>query len=295
MIEVRNVHKRYRSTVAVDDLSFSVPKGVICGFLGPNGAGKSTTIRMIMSIVRPDRGSIQVLGSDAWLVKDRIGYLPEERGVYRKMLVRDFLAYMGKLKGADAAGLKAKVARWLDRVELPHVATHRCEDLSKGMQQKIQFAAALVHEPELVILDEPFSGLDPVNADVLRDLVLELKAEGRTVLFSTHVLQQAEQLCDRFVLLDRGQKLLDATLNELRTTYDPRTVRVEWRDGTDPSGLSGVARAEPEGSAWALRVAEGVDPQAVLQAAATLGPVRRLEIQQATVEDVFRQHVRRQE
>lgn len=286
------MHKRFRSTVAVDDLSFEVPPGVICGFLGPNGAGKSTTIRMIMSIVRPDRGSIRVLGSDAWEQKDRIGYLPEERGVYRKMLVRDFLAYMAQLKGVERTGLAQKVTRWLDRVELPHVATQRCEDLSKGMQQKVQFVAALVHDPELVILDEPFSGLDPVNADVLRDLVLALKNEGRTVLFSTHVLQQAEQLCDRFVLLNRGHKLLDATLDELRTTYDPRTVRVEWRDPLDPSGLQGVRQAKRDGPVWSLAVDEGIDPQEVLQAAAALGPVRRIEIQQATVEDVFRQHVR---
>jgi len=291
VVDVRGITKSFRSVRAVDDLSLSVPQGTITGFLGPNGAGKSTTIRMIMSILRPDTGRIDVLGGDAWTRKDRIGYLPEERGVYRKMKVEDFLAFIAKLKGVTRRGMAERIQQWLERIELPHVAKMRCEDLSKGMQQKVQFAAALVHEPDLVILDEPFSGLDPVNADVLHGLIVSLRDEGRTVIFSTHVLHQAERICDRFVLINGGRKLLDSTIGEMRTQFAPRTVRVEFLAPVEELAIPGVERATGNGRDWRLLLAPDSDPQEVVARVTGFAPVRLVELGQVSVEEVFRQLV----
>ncbi|MBL8745505.1 MAG: ATP-binding cassette domain-containing protein, partial [Phycisphaerae bacterium] len=197
-IIIEGVTKRFRDKTAVDRLDLAVPAGSLCGFLGPNGAGKTTTIRMIMSIFFPDEGNIRVLGkASAVESKDRIGYLPEERGVYRKARVAEFLTYIARLKGVSGAGLQRKIDDWLERVALPGVQKKRCEELSKGMQQKVQFLAAVINDPELVILDEPFSGLDPVNARLMRHLIEEMHRAGKTIIFSTHVLHSAEQLCSR--------------------------------------------------------------------------------------------------
>ncbi len=185
---ISKVNKRFGSTHAVRDLDLDVPTGSLCGFLGPNGAGKSTTIRMIMSIIYPDSGSIDVLGSSAMSNKDRIGYLPEERGIYRKMKVGDFLIYMAKLKGVSGPNIRKDVTDWLERIDLPEVANKKCEELSKGMQQKVQFLASIIHDPDLIILDEPFSGLDPVNAELINHLVREMNEAGKTIIFSTHIL-----------------------------------------------------------------------------------------------------------
>ncbi|MGH7536089.1 MAG: ABC transporter ATP-binding protein, partial [Gemmatimonadales bacterium] len=257
---------------AVRDLDLDVPRGSLCGFLGPNGAGKTTTIRMIMSIIYPDAGSVEVLGGSALRSKDRIGYLPEERGLYRKMRVGDFLVYLARLKGRDPANLRAHVQSCLDRVALPDVMGRKCEELSKGMQQKVQFLAAVLHDPELLILDEPFSGLDPVNAQLLQDLIHELHQQGRTIIFSTHVLHQAEQLCDRIFLINKGVKLLDATLDEIRKRYDPRTIVAE--------PLNGSAAIEVE-------LEEGADPQSVMSGILARGAMRSVELRRLTLEEVF--------
>ena len=227
-IQLFGVGKSFGSTDAVRDLDLVVPQGSLCGFLGPNGAGKTTTIRMIMSIIYPDRGRVEVLGGNALKSKDRIGYLPEERGLYRKMRVGNFLQYIAKLKGVRRPDLADHVAKWLERVELPDVFSKKCEELSKGMQQKVQFLSSILHEPELLILDEPFSGLDPVNAELLNRIIRDLNEQGVTIIFSTHVLHQAERICDRIFLINHGVKLLDATLEEIRQRYDPRTVISWW-------------------------------------------------------------------
>lgn len=294
-IEIRNVTKTFGATRAVDDLSLSVPVGSLCGFLGPNGAGKSTTIRMIMSIIYPDAGEVQVLGSSALRNKDRIGYLPEERGVYRKMRVGDFLAYIAHLKGVASERLEQRIGDWLARVDLPDVQRQKCEELSKGMQQKVQFLAAVIHEPELLILDEPFSGLDPVNTELLRDLIFELHQAGTTIIFSTHILHQAEQLCDRFFLINKGRKLLDATLPEIRARFDPRTILAEpLEDGVDLRAIPGVADVQHNADqrTWELQLEEHADPQQIMQHVLADAPMRSVALRQLTLDEVFVRVVR---
>jgi ABC-2 type transport system ATP-binding protein len=294
-ISIRGVSKSFGSTQAVRNLDLDVPRGSLCGFLGPNGAGKSTTIRMIMSIIYPDSGSIDVLGSSALKNKDRIGYLPEERGVYRKMRVGEFIEYMGRLKGVRS-GLKERTQQWLERMELPEVYRKRCQELSKGMQQKVQFIASVIHEPDLLILDEPFSGLDPVNSALLNRMFQELHANGVTIIFSTHVLHQAEQLCDRIFLIHKGQKLLDATLEEIRDRFNPRTMVVEPSSGSiNFQGIPGVVDSKPMAGdgQFELRLADHADARHVMQAILQVGPVRSVELRRITLEEVFVQLVMR--
>ncbi|MCP4833463.1 MAG: ATP-binding cassette domain-containing protein [Phycisphaera sp.] len=292
-IDLKGVGKRFGGIQAVGDLSLAIPSGSLCGFLGPNGAGKSTTIRMIMSIIRQDEGSLRVLGGDAIDRKDRIGYLPEERGVYRRMRVEEYLGFIGRLKGIDTPRIRSRVDDLLDRIELPDVKRRRCEELSKGMQQKVQFLAAIIHDPELLILDEPFSGLDPVNAQLLNELIRELHAEGRTILFSTHVLHQAEQMCDRIVLIDRGAKVLDENLDSIRRRFDPRMITAEplgdseaWRDHA--SRVEGVAGAEmDEDGRVHARLREDADIDRAMTECLAAGSVRMIERARPSLDDVF--------
>ncbi len=226
-IVLRGVTKSYDATVAVNELSLSVPHGSIYGFIGPNGSGKTTTIRMIMHILVPDAGEIEVLGERSTrAARDRVGYLPEERSLYKRMTVARVLEYFGKLKGAGGPELQRGIAEWLERLGLVDRAHLRIESLSKGQAQKVQFIAAVVNAPELLILDEPFSGLDPVNADALKDAVLELRDRGTTIVFSTHDMSAAERLCDRIFMISRGHKVLDGTLTEIQEQYGADTVRV---------------------------------------------------------------------
>jgi ABC-2 type transport system ATP-binding protein len=290
------VSKSFGATQAVRGLDLDVPRGSLCGFLGPNGAGKSTTIRMIMSIIYPDTGSIDVLGSSALKNKDRIGYLPEERGLYRKMRVGEFIEYMGRLKGVAGDALRQRTTQWLEKMELPDAARKRCQELSKGMQQKVQFIASIIHEPDLLILDEPFSGLDPVNSALLNQMFQELHAKGVTIIYSTHVLHQAEQLCDRIFLIHKGQKLLDATLGEIRDRFNPRTMVVEPSNGAaDLRSVPGVAATQPMGEDGQieLRLTEGADAQQVMRDILAAGPVRSVELRRITLEEVFVQLVMR--
>ncbi|MFI4854491.1 MAG: ABC transporter ATP-binding protein [Phycisphaerales bacterium JB065] len=299
-ISIKGVTKRFRDKTAVDNLDLSVPRGSLCGFLGPNGAGKTTTIRMVMSIFPPDSGQISVLGRPTAIEsKDLIGYLPEERGVYRKMKVDAFLTYIGMLKGVDRHILKDRINEWLERVELPGVQKKHCEELSKGMQQKIQFLATIIHDPELIILDEPFSGLDPVNGRLLRTLINDLHEQGKTIIFSTHVLQQAEQICDRIFLINNGKKLLDGTMDEIREQHNPRTLVIEpigYQHGDDTGAIQqieGIAsvRAVPiSGSTpphMEAALIDGADHGAVLARVAQAVPLRRIESRRATLEDIF--------
>jgi ABC-2 type transport system ATP-binding protein len=298
-ISIRGVNKSFGSTQAVRDLSLDVPAGSLCGFLGPNGAGKSTTIRMIMSIIYPDSGTISVLGGDALHNKDRIGFLPEERGLYRKMRVGEFLQYIARLKSISPAiapaGVAAHVRQWLDRIDLPEVFHKRCQELSKGMQQKVQFLAAIIHEPDLIILDEPFSGLDPVNSAIMADVIRDLHTRGKTVIFSTHVLPQAEELCDRIFLINRGVKLLDATIADIHRRFDPRTILIEpMTHDIDPCAVEGVIGAHRirNNGVVELTLEEDADPQRVMRAMLNRYPLRSVELRRPTLTDVFVQLVK---
>jgi ABC-2 type transport system ATP-binding protein len=291
-VRLRAVTKTFGATEAVTDLDLDVPRGSLCGFIGPNGAGKTTTIRMIMAIQFPDRGELEVLGCRRALdAKDRVGYLPEERGLYRKMKVGAFLRFMGHLKNVPGYELDRRVATWLERVDLGGVADKKCEELSKGMQQKVQFVAAVLNEPQLLILDEPFSGLDPVSTRLLRDLFLEQHARGATILFSTHQMAHAEQLCDRIVMIDRGRKVLDDSLAAIRAHEDVRQIVCEPLDN-EPDlaplrALPFVAAAERDGPEVRVTLHPDADAAAVLPAVAAALPSRRVELRRVTLEDVF--------
>src|SRR5499427_6470741 len=245
-IRLKSVCKTFGETKAVTDLDLVVPRGALYGFIGPNGAGKTTTIRMMMSILFPDTGELSVLGHKSALeAKNRIGYLPEERGVYRKMRVGPFLTFMARLKGVPEADIDARIKRGLARVGLADAERKRCEDLSKGTQQKIQFLATIIHHPDLLILDEPFSGLDPVSARSLREMVLEEHTRGATIIFSTHVMSHAEELCDHVIMINKGQKVLDDPVASIRQRYDPRIIEFEPLDPhADLSPLSAVPEVE---------------------------------------------------
>ena len=289
-IILRQVTKAFGAKVAVRGLDLAVPRGGLYGFIGPNGAGKTTTIRMIMSILFPDAGEIEVLGhSSALSAKDRIGYLPEERGLYRKMRVGAFLRYIGHLKGAKRGG---DVSRWLAKVGLEEVEKKRCEELSKGMQQKVQFIASVIHEPDLLIFDEPFSGLDPLNMRLLRDLILEEHERGATVIFSTHVMQQAEEMCDHIVMIHNGDKVLDDSLSAIRAKHDPRLVSLEPVDRQADAGaaledLAGAELVKRTAGRYQIALSEGAEPAEVMREIVAIVPPIRLELHRPSLEDIF--------
>jgi ABC-2 type transport system ATP-binding protein len=227
MIELESVTKSYRKLKAVDNLSFKAEKGEIFGIIGPNGAGKSTTIRMILDIIKPDRGLISLMGEKAPNL-DRIGYLPEERGLYKKETVQSMLIYLGRLKGASYSDLNDKLDLWLKRFDLLEWRHKKIESLSKGMSQKVQFISALLHDPDILILDEPFSGLDPLSVEVLKEAIMEEAARGKTVLFSTHVMEQAEKLCHKILLLNKGQTLINGPLAQIKQKVGNRNIQIEF-------------------------------------------------------------------
>jgi ABC-2 type transport system ATP-binding protein len=291
-IVLDRVTKTFRQHVAVDDLSLQVPRGTIYGFIGPNGSGKTTTLRMIVRILHPDRGTIQVLdeahsasrGADASIL-DRVAYLPEERGLYRQMKVRDVLRFYAELKGCRDSG--PAINAWLERMDLTAWANKKVEALSKGMAQKVQFIAAVVARPELVLLDEPFSGLDPVNVEVLREAILDLRRNGTTILFSTHDMAVAEQMCDFICMIYRGCKVLDGTLESIQDTYGSDTVRLRLEAPADLADLPGVAKVTDLGRWQELRLAPGADPQQVLARLMERGRVRHFELARPTLHDIF--------
>jgi len=286
-IQVRNVSKQFGQHLAVNDVSIDVPAGSIYGFIGPNGSGKTTTIRMIMNIILPDSGSIQVLGHDvASAIRDDIGYLPEERGLYKKMQVRRLLRYYGRLKGRSQSDLDPAITEWLERLQLAQWADKRIDQLSKGMAQKVQFISAIVSRPKLLILDEPFSGLDPVNAEVLRDAVLELRRRGTTVVFSTHDMGAAERLCDRIFMIFKGRKVLDGTLDEIQARYGHDTVRLRVGGGVARlAGRPEIESINDHGNYQDLRLKS--DPQAFLRAIAPSVDIYQFEITKPSLHDIF--------
>ncbi|MCC6661970.1 MAG: ATP-binding cassette domain-containing protein [Phycisphaerales bacterium] len=293
-IRMTGVRKTFGTKVAVDNLDLALPAGGLYGLIGPNGAGKTTTIRMVMSILFADSGTVSVLGrASAIESKDRIGYLPEERGLYRKMRVLALLTYMARLKGVDAPAAAKRAREWLVRLDLAKEARKKCEELSKGMQQKVQFASSVIHQPDLLILDEVFTGLDPVNRRLIRGLIREQHQRGCTVIFSTHAMVEAEQLCDRIVMIHRGHKVLDATMDEIRARFDPRTVMVEPADPggaaalAEVPGIQSVSSSDENTSVLEARLAAGLDPQEGIRRIAAAIPVRRMEVKRVTLEDVF--------
>lgn len=286
-IALRDVTKAFDSTLAVDALTLGVPRGSIYGFIGPNGSGKTTTIRMIMHILVPDRGAIEVLGErSTQAARDRIGYLPEERGLYKRMTVRRVLEYYGRLKGAKPPELGRAIDDWLERFGLARWSRERVESLSKGMAQKVQFIAAVVARPELLILDEPFSGLDPVNAEIVKDAVLDLRRGGTTIVFSTHDMRAAEKLCDRIFMIFKGKKVLDGTLDEIQARYGHDTIVVRTAGGRAAlDGLIAPEAVNDLGNEQELRL-QG-DAQAFLIALAARTEVRRFEIVRPSLHDIF--------
>lgn len=291
-LEVVGVTKDFGRKRAVEDLNLIVPRGSIYGFIGPSGAGKTTAIRMIMSILFPDSGTLRVLGfASALQAKDRIGYLPEERGAYRKMKVGAFLAYLGKLKNVPRDEVESRAARLLTRLGLEDVEQKRCEDLSKGMLQRVQFVGAIINQPDLLILDEPFSGLDPVSVKLLRGVIDDEHERGATILFSTHVMSHAEEMCQHVVMIHQGRKVLDEPMTGLRRQYDTSRIRLEPLEvDADISVLNavpGIDRIESAGDRCEIYLRDAADPLAAMRSAASLVPPARIEFARLRLEDVF--------
>jgi ABC-2 type transport system ATP-binding protein len=303
-IEIRNVAKRYAAHVAVRDLSLVIPRGSVYGLLGPNGAGKTTTIRMILDIIAPDSGTISVLGSAHRdrSIQDRVGYLPEERGLYKKMQVRRVLKFLGELKGLTGREADARITTWLERLGLrtpeKDWGLAKVDELSRGMQQKVQFIGALLHDPDLVILDEPFSGLDPVNAQALKDTVVDLKRRGKTVIFSTHIMENAERLCDSVCIIAKGEKVLDGAVSDVRAAHGERTIALALDGDASPSvkaildDASLVSEADDSNRFFELELAPGADANVLLRRLVEAGaPIRRFERVQPSLHSIFLEKV----
>ena len=302
VLELTRVSKRYGAFTAVDDISFAIPRGTIYGFLGPNGAGKTTTIRMILDILRPDSGSISILGETSALnVRQRIGYLPEEKGLYKKMKVWAIISYFATLKGMDKRTAKQRAFELLETYGLKDYAEAKVESLSKGMGQKVQVLSAVAHRPELVILDEPFSGLDPVNQEVLEQLINDMASAGQTVIFSTHIMQHAERLCDRMLLIAKGRKIFDGTITDARAIIPRRVILECQRDISRIMNMEGilgvieknVGNTPTNGTRhWELQIHEQANPQLILQRCFENGiPLSRFDYTQPSLHDVFVQLV----
>lgn len=291
-LELQGINKAFGATRAIDDLSLVIPRGTTYGLIGPSGAGKTTAIRMIMSILFPDSGSLRVLGQPSALeAKNRIGYLPEERGVYPKMRVRAFLSYIGRLKSPDRDKIEARGAQLLARLGLADALNKKCEELSKGMLQRVQFAAAIIHQPELLILDEPFSGLDPLSVRVLKELIAEEQRRGATIIFSTHVMAHAEELCQQVVMIHQGRKVLDEPMSGLRRQYDVRTIRLEPLEATADlmvlKSVRGVERVQLSEEGCEIGLEAGTEAaSAIRNIAAAVAPAR-IEFARIRLEDVF--------
>jgi ABC-2 type transport system ATP-binding protein len=289
-----SICKSYDGIVAVRDLSLSVPAGCIYGFLGPNGAGKTTALRMVMNIIYPDSGSIRVLGEPSIArAKDRVGYMPEERGLYPRMTVGAVLTYLGELKGMDRRAAEAAVRTWLKEVELADWAARKVHDLSRGMQQRLQFVATVLHGPDLLILDEPFSGLDPVNTELVRSIMLRLRDSGCTIVLSTHMMEAAESLCDRILLVDGGRKVLDGSLDEVRARYEVGCVAADLEGETDfIAALPMVTSVARNGRELDIMLSGPDQDQALLAALVGRVRVRAFRLKTPTLREVFVKAVR---
>jgi ABC-2 type transport system ATP-binding protein len=291
-LRLEGVTKRFGKHTAVDGFDFEVPRGVICGLLGPNGSGKTTSIRMIMGILNPDEGAVSLFGADPDTIRrTKVGYLPEERGVYKKMKCLELVTFLAEIRGMRRSEGRKRGLEWMERLGLTEWADKKVEDLSKGMQQKIQFIGTVIHDPELLILDEPFSGLDPINQDVLEEIVRDFHARGTTILFSTHLMDQAERLCERVCLISNARKVLDADLRELKAAERKGVVAVEfegpdtWLDGPE------IDHVEQANGGLHLMLREGADHQAILRRGVAAGVrILRFDLVEPRLHDIFVRH-----
>ena len=294
LLEIRGVTKQYDGVTAVDDLSLSIGPGGIYGLLGPNGAGKTTMIRMIMGIINPDEGRIEVFGKPfSERSKERIGYLPEERGLYRKMKVLDHIVFLGEIKGVPAKTASERATAWMKRLELSGWEDKTVETLSKGMQQKVQFISTIIHDPELIILDEPFSGLDPINTQLLKDIVMEMKQEGRTIVLSTHLMDQVEKLCEHICLINKGRAVLEGDLSGIKMRFSRNTLTIRYQgDKAELEKHPGIESVNDFGQELSVALKDGVDTNDVLRYAVERGRVDRFEIGEMSLHDIFIQQVK---
>jgi ABC-2 type transport system ATP-binding protein len=288
-LELQQITKRYGDNLAVDRLDLTVPKGCIYGIIGPNGAGKTTTIRMIMNIIFPDSGQVQIdgkpTGSD---FKNIVGYLPEERGLYKKMTLREVIQYMGQLKEASQKEINDRMDDWLERMNLSEYKNKKVEELSKGMQQKLQFITTLIHNPDIIILDELFSGLDPLNIELIKNTILNLKREGRTILFSTHVMEQAEKLCDYICMINNGRKVLDGSLSEVKSDHGKNSIHLEIDgDGSFLNSLPGVEQVTNYTNYSELTLSDISKSNEVLKAISDRVTVTRFERIEPSLYNIF--------
>ena len=287
IIELNNITKSYGNFVAVDDLSLQVPNGSIYGFIGPNGSGKTTTIRMIMNILYPDSGSIRISGIEHTGSRhDNIGYLPEERGLYRKMKVKELISFYGELKHVQKPSREADY--WLEKFDLTKWAGKKVEALSKGMSQKVQFIIAVINRPEIIILDEPFSGLDPINTEIIREVILDLRNNGATVLFSTHDKAVAEKMCDFIFMIYKGKKVLDGTLESIQKKYGQDTIRIQTEGGIRIlEGMPGIGKINDFGQTQEIKMATGADTQEILSSILARTRVMKFEVASPSLNDIF--------
>ena len=287
IIELRNITKRFSNVVAVNDLSLNVPQGSIYGFIGPNGSGKTTTIRMIMNILYPDSGKILIEGKSQYGSRiDNIGYLPEERGLYKKMKVRDLLKFHAELK--NGTDIKREISYWLGKLDLAEWADKKVETLSKGMSQKIQFISTVIDRPDIIILDEPFSGLDPVNTDIIREAVLELRDGGATIIFSTHDMSVAEKMCDYIFMIYKGKKVLDGTLSSIQDEYGTDTIRIRAERGEMIlRGIRGIDKINDFGQLQEIRITGERDAQEIIRDIMDKTRVSQFEVTRPSLQDIF--------
>ena len=288
-VELKGVRKCYDEFVAVSNLSLSIRPGGIYGLLGPNGAGKTSTIRMIMGIIVPDSGQISVFGQPlARRHMDQFGYLPEERGLYRKMKVQDHLLFLGQLKGLSSADAAARIRGWCERFELTGWLGKKIEELSKGMQQKVQFIGAVLHDPRLIIMDEPFTGLDPANAVVLKDVLLEMGKNGKTILLSTHRMDQVERLCQSICLIDHGEAVLEGDLNQIKARYGRHNVQIRYEgDAGFLKETRLVQSFNDYGNYVEIRLSPGADAQDLLKLASANARINKFELMEPSLEEIF--------
>ena len=289
VIDVNNVSKHFGKATAVNQVSFEVEKGQIFGLLGPNGAGKTTTIRMINHILNPDTGSISILGEPVSpQSQEQIGYLPEERGLYKKMKVFDQLMYLAQLKGLSYTDAKRAIDFWLDRFQASTWKKKEISELSKGMSQKIQFIGTVAHDPEIYIFDEPFSGLDPINSEMLKQVILEEKKRGKTILFSTHRMEQVEQMCDNICLFNQGNAVLEGNLQSIKQSFGNNTVLLDFiGDSAFLNELEGVRINNRSTNFAEIRLLENSTPQAILEIAMKHAEIQRFEVVQPSLQDIF--------